>query len=360
MTDVAERRKRGQDKAGGWGETLRTVVYAVLIAVVVRTFADRAVQHPLGVDDPDAAGRRLSVRLQVFLRLQQALLPVLAGLLLRPHPLPHARARRRGGVQVSRRPGPGPEPHRLHQAHRRPAGRSYPGHQRHPQHQRQAGRAHQDGRLCAGRRRLLSHRHPLQRGAAQRSPPRDHREQRQRPVRQHAGIHRAAQPLLHDGRQSRRFARQPHHADAEQRPGRAARLVRAGREPGRPRRVHLLLARPDRSGLARAVEVAVGRSASAASSWRSTEVRALGSRAGSGARLRASRAAGRGADPSQRPRPPARPQGGLSQRQRAARIPRRSRAVARHGRPAAAPLPARARGRPGAALLGAGAGRHSR
>ena len=28
--------------------------------------------------------------------------------------------------------------------------------------------------------------------------------------------------------------------------GRAARLVRAGREPGRPRRVHLLLARPDR------------------------------------------------------------------------------------------------------------------
>ena len=39
MTDVAERRKRGQDKASGWGETIRTVVYAVLIAVVVRTFA---------------------------------------------------------------------------------------------------------------------------------------------------------------------------------------------------------------------------------------------------------------------------------------------------------------------------------
>ena len=39
MTDVAERRKRGQEKAGGWGETIRTVVYAVLIALVVRTFA---------------------------------------------------------------------------------------------------------------------------------------------------------------------------------------------------------------------------------------------------------------------------------------------------------------------------------
>ena len=37
MTDVAERRKRGQEKTGGWGETLRTVVYAVLIALVVRT-----------------------------------------------------------------------------------------------------------------------------------------------------------------------------------------------------------------------------------------------------------------------------------------------------------------------------------
>ena len=35
MTDVAERRKRGQDKAGGWGETVRTVVYAVLIALPV-------------------------------------------------------------------------------------------------------------------------------------------------------------------------------------------------------------------------------------------------------------------------------------------------------------------------------------
>ena len=39
MTDVAERRKRGQEKAGGWSETVRTVVYAVLIALVVRTFA---------------------------------------------------------------------------------------------------------------------------------------------------------------------------------------------------------------------------------------------------------------------------------------------------------------------------------
>ena len=48
MTDVAERRKRGQDKAGGWGETVRTVVYAVLIAVVVRTFAIEPFNIPSG------------------------------------------------------------------------------------------------------------------------------------------------------------------------------------------------------------------------------------------------------------------------------------------------------------------------
>jgi signal peptidase I len=48
MTDVAERRKRGQEKAGGWSETIRTVVYAVLIALVVRTFAIEPFNIPSG------------------------------------------------------------------------------------------------------------------------------------------------------------------------------------------------------------------------------------------------------------------------------------------------------------------------
>src|SRR5678815_3623336 len=48
MTDVAERRKRGQEKAGGLGETIRTVVYAVLIALVVRTFAFEPFNIPSG------------------------------------------------------------------------------------------------------------------------------------------------------------------------------------------------------------------------------------------------------------------------------------------------------------------------
>jgi signal peptidase I len=48
MTDVAERRKRGHDKSGGWGETVRTVVYAVLIALVVRTFVIEPFNIPSG------------------------------------------------------------------------------------------------------------------------------------------------------------------------------------------------------------------------------------------------------------------------------------------------------------------------
>src|SRR5882757_9395700 len=48
MTDVVERRKRGQEKTGGWAETIRTVVYAVLIALVVRTFAIEPFNIPSG------------------------------------------------------------------------------------------------------------------------------------------------------------------------------------------------------------------------------------------------------------------------------------------------------------------------
>src|SRR5438094_7809154 len=51
MTDLVERRKR-QEKAGGWGETIRTIVYAVLIALVVRTFAYEPFNIPSGSMEP--------------------------------------------------------------------------------------------------------------------------------------------------------------------------------------------------------------------------------------------------------------------------------------------------------------------
>jgi len=47
MTDLIERRKR-QEKAGGLGETIRTVFYAVIIALVVRTFAIEPFNIPSG------------------------------------------------------------------------------------------------------------------------------------------------------------------------------------------------------------------------------------------------------------------------------------------------------------------------
>ena len=48
MTDLVERRKRGKDKSGGWLDTLLTIFYAVLIAVVVRTFAVEPFNIPSG------------------------------------------------------------------------------------------------------------------------------------------------------------------------------------------------------------------------------------------------------------------------------------------------------------------------
>src|SRR3982751_5493837 len=48
MTDVVERRKRGQEKAGGWGGRLRTMIYAVLIRLLVRTFAIEPCNIPSG------------------------------------------------------------------------------------------------------------------------------------------------------------------------------------------------------------------------------------------------------------------------------------------------------------------------
>ena len=214
MTDVAERRKRGQEKAGGWGETIRTVVYAVADRTGRADLRLRAVQHSVGLDDPDPAGRRLPVRLEVLLRLQQALVPVLDG-----HRSPgriFGRTPERGDVAVFKFPATRAraEPHRLHQAHRRPAGRSHPGDQRRAAHQRQAGRAHAHRRLRAGRQRPLPEGHALQGDAAQRPQHTRSRVQRQRLGRQHAGVPGAGRQLLRHGRQPRQFARQPHAADA--------------------------------------------------------------------------------------------------------------------------------------------------
>ena len=71
-------------KSGGIRETFKTLVYAVAIALLVRTFAVRAVQHPVGLDEADASGGRLSVRVEIRLRLQPLFRAAGAAAVLRP------------------------------------------------------------------------------------------------------------------------------------------------------------------------------------------------------------------------------------------------------------------------------------
>ena len=59
-------------KSGGLGETVKIVIQALLLALVVRTLPVPAVQHPVRLDEVDAAGRRLPVRLEIRLRLLAA------------------------------------------------------------------------------------------------------------------------------------------------------------------------------------------------------------------------------------------------------------------------------------------------
>src|SRR5664280_338357 len=58
-----------------------------------------ALQHPLRLDEGDAAGRRLSVRVEIFLWLQPFLAAFVAATVLRtPSERLAAGARRRGGI----------------------------------------------------------------------------------------------------------------------------------------------------------------------------------------------------------------------------------------------------------------------
>ena len=81
-----------------------------------------SLQHPVRLDGADAADRRLSVRLEVQLRLQPLLLPDRPLASSRAASGRAARARRHRGLPAAARAG-----HRLHQARHRPARRPHPG-----------------------------------------------------------------------------------------------------------------------------------------------------------------------------------------------------------------------------------------
>ena len=91
----------------------------------------------------------------------------------------------------------------------RPAGRSHPDEGRTALHQR-CHRASPPRRPVHRRCRRTQRVDPVCRDAAGRARARDHRDVRCRPHGRHAGVRRAAQALLHDGRQPRQLGGQPH------------------------------------------------------------------------------------------------------------------------------------------------------
>ena len=107
-----------------------------------------ALQHPVRLAHPDPADRRLSVRVEIFLRLFEAFDPVQPAALLRPDLGLGAEARRHRRVQAAEG-----QLDRLHQARHRPAGRPHPGDRRRAPHQRQGSEARAGRGLRDHRRR---------------------------------------------------------------------------------------------------------------------------------------------------------------------------------------------------------------
>ena len=113
---------KAKRKSSAWVENIKTIVYAGLIAVVVRTVAFEPFNIPSGSMIPTLlVGDYLFVSKYSY-GYSRYLAAVRLAAVLRAHLRPPAAARRRRGVQVSAR-----QLDRLHQAHRRPAGRPHPG-----------------------------------------------------------------------------------------------------------------------------------------------------------------------------------------------------------------------------------------
>ena len=94
-------RKVKKEEGGLW-ETVKVVLQALLIALVVRTLALPALQHPVRLAHPDAPDRRLPVRLEILLRLLEALDPLQPASFLRAGSL--VEEPKRGDIAVFKLP----------------------------------------------------------------------------------------------------------------------------------------------------------------------------------------------------------------------------------------------------------------
>jgi len=73
---TAEGVRKPVKKKESWLEVVKTIVYALLIAGVIRSFLFSAVQYSLRFDGGYASHRRLSVRVEIGVRIQPLLLPL--------------------------------------------------------------------------------------------------------------------------------------------------------------------------------------------------------------------------------------------------------------------------------------------
>ena len=218
-------------KSHGFWELVKTIVYAVLIAVVVRTFLFEPFSIPSGSMIPTLLVGDYSVRLQVLVRFQPLFAAVRPAAVLRAH-LGDARP---SAATSSSSSCPTDNSTDYIKRVIGLARRSRAAPLGAPPHQRPAGSAGAGGAVrraaTAGFRSDVP---ALSGDFAERARARDHRDQRQRPVRQHRRLHRAGRALLPHGRQSRQLPRQPL--------SRRGRL-RAVRKPDRQGANHLLLRR---------------------------------------------------------------------------------------------------------------------
>ena len=231
--------KRGHTRARNKGRRIvagnwpRRSIYACLIALVIRTF----LFQPFNIPSASMEATCWSATICSSRNSPTAIAATPSRSAARPFCDVHGRslargpaARRRHRVQAAA----SDQFHRLHQAADRPAGRPHPDDQRRPLPQRQAGAARcawptmsrPDG-LAA---RTMSHqyRETLPGGKSLSDAGPDPESE----AGQHRGVHRAARPLLHDGRQPRQFGRQP----------RSSGLC-SGRKSGRQGGIPLLLHR---------------------------------------------------------------------------------------------------------------------